>query len=472
MTPPENGRRRSARAGRAVAVSVASAARRRGRGCRLAVVASLLAIAVACAGQPDLAAGLRPVPPPDLSRLPAPLQQQVGDRWRALGEKIDDGASAGELARAYGDAGLILMAAEFEEAAIACLSNAAALAPDDARWPYYLGQFHLLRGEQAEAPAFFARAHALRPTDLPALVRLGEARLDQGRPTDAAARFRDALGLAPRAPAALWGLGRALLAAGEPARAAEHLERALALAPGATRIHYALALAYRQLGDAQLAAEHLAQRGPVEPTLADPLMDAYNGLLQSALAYHNRGFEAFGDGRWAEAAEALRAGLTLEPDNLALRHTLGTALHQMGDVGSAIREFERVLRIEPSHTRALFSLGVILASEGRFEDARRRLEAAVEHEPEYVQARLALAQLLEELRRPGEALAQYEAVVAVDPRRVEAWIGGANVRIGLERYRDADVWLSEARKVHSDVADLATLHETVQAIRAVRRSLR
>ena len=119
-----------------------------------------------------------------------------------------------------------------------------------------------------------------------------------------------------------------------------------------------------------------------------------------------------------------------------------------------------MLRIDPSHPQALFSLGVILASEGRFDESRRRFEAAVEHEPDYVQARLALAQLLLERGSPEEALAQYEAVVEVDPRRVEAWIEGANVRIGLDRYGDADAWLRAARQVHPDVADLAALHDT------------
>ena len=439
---------------------------------RLPAVVLLLAFLGAGCGGASAPAGLRAVPPPDLARLPAPLRQQVGSRWEALTERIEDGAPAAELAQAYGDAGLILMAAEFEEAAITCLLNAAALAPDDPRWPYYLGQFHLLRGENAQAPAFFERTHALRPTDVPTLLRLGEARLDQGRPTEGERRFRDALAVEPRSAAALWGLGRALLASGAPAQAARHLEQALALAPEASRIHYALALAYERLGDAPRAAAHLERRGSVAPPVADRLMDAYHGLLESALAYHNRGFEAFGTGRWAEAAEAFRAGLELEPDNVALRHTLGTALHQMGDVRAAVAEFEALLEIDPSHTRALFSLGVIFASEGRYDEARRRLEAAIEHEPDYVQARLMLADLLQGMGRPEAALSQYEAVVDVDPRRVEAWIDGANVRIGLERYRDADAWLRAARKIHPDVADLVTLHETVEAIRAARRRLR
>ena len=187
------------------------------------------------------------------------------------------------------------------------------------------------------------------------------------------------------------------------------------MAPEASRIHYALALAYERLGDAPRAAAHLERRGSVAPPVADRLMDAYHGLLESALAYHNRGFEAFGTGRWAEAAEAFRAGLELEPENVALRHTLGTALHQMGDVRAAVAEFEALLEIDPSHTRALFSLGVIFASEGRYDEARRRLEAAIEHEPDYVQARLMLADLLQGMGRPEAALSQYEAVVDVDP---------------------------------------------------------
>ena len=428
-------------------------------------------LAGSCGGE-AVPAGLHAVPPPDLARLPAPLREQVGDRWEALTDRIQAGAPAAQLARAYGDAGLLLMAAEFEEAAIACLRNAETLAPDDPRWPYYLGQFHLLRGEQAEAPAYFERAHALRPTDVPTLLQLGEARLDQGRPDDAVARFREALAVEPGSAVALWGLGRALLASDAPAQAARQLEQALALAPQSNRIHYTLALAYERLGEAERAEDHRERRGSVAPSAADPLMDAYHGLLESALAYHNRGFEAFGAGRWAEAVQAFRAGLALEPDNGAIRHTLGTALHQLGDVAGAIRQFETVLRTDPSHAQALFSLGVILASEGRFDESRRRFEAAVEHEPDYVQARLALAQLLQERGSPEDALAQYEAVVEVDPRRLEAWIEGANVRIGLDRYADADAWLRAARQVHPDVADLTALHETVQALRAVRRSLR
>ena len=190
---------------RAARVATGRRAARPGRGAGHRSVALLVAILGAGCGGAGVPAGLQTVPPPDLARLSEPLRQQVGSRWEALAERIEAGGPAAELAGAYGDAGLILMAAEFEEAALACLRNAATLAPDDPRWPYYLGRFHLLRGEQAQAPAFFERAYALRPTDVPTLLQLGEARLDQGRPDDAAERFREALRLEPRSAAALWG---------------------------------------------------------------------------------------------------------------------------------------------------------------------------------------------------------------------------------------------------------------------------
>ena len=416
---------------------------------------------------------VQPVPMPDLSRLPESVQDQVGERYAALAEKAAAPETpSAELARAHGDLGLILMAADFETAAVSSLCNAAALAPRDPRWPYYLGQFHLIRGEHVEAQESFERALALRPTDLPTLVRLGGTSLDHGRPDHAQRLFREALALAPNSAAALGGLGRAVLAGGNHARAVEYLVRALTIEPEATSLHYPLALAYRGLGELERADAHLRGRGPGDPTLPDPLMEEYKGLLESALAYLNRGVEAMQGGIWAEAAALFRRGLELDPENPALGHTLGTALSQMGEIDAAIEQFEDVLRWSPGYARAHFSLGVIHASRGRYREARARFAAAVEHEPDYVQARLGLADIFQMMGCPEESLPHYDHVVEVDPRRVEAWIEAANVLVGLERYEEAYGWLAAARKVHPELPEIVTLHETVEAVLALRRALK
>lgn len=413
------------------------------------------------------------VPMPDLSRLPEPVQEQVRKRYAVLEQAIERQAPAEELGRAYGDVGVILMAAEYPTEAEASLRNAQALARTDPRWPYYLGQFYVSSGERAKASQSFERALTLRATDLPTLVRLGETYLDESRPEDAERVFTQALAVQPTLAVALAGLGRAVLARGSAARAAEHLERALTIEPEATSLHYPLAMAYRSLGDLKKADAHLRQRGRGEPTLFDPLMQESAGMLESALAYQNRGLEALQRADFAAAAAHFRRGLELEPKNAALGHMLGTALHQLGEADAAMRQFEEVLRWSPKHARANFSLGVILESQGRDQEAVGRFAAAVKYEPDYVEARLGLAHCLELLGRPEESLPHYRHVVKVDPRRIDAWIEAANVLISLKRYEEAHDWLTAARRIHPEQPEIVSLQELIEGFltpaRAVKR---
>ena len=274
---------------------------------------------------------VQPVTLPDLSRLPAPVQEQIRNRQVVLDQAVERRAPAEELGRAYGDVGLLLMAAEYQAPAEACLRNAQILASTDPRWSYYLGQLYLASGERAKASESFERALKLRPNDFPTLVRLGGTYLDEDR-ADAAERvFAQAVTLQPQSAAALAGLGRAVLARGDAARAAGHLQRALTIEPEATSLHYPLAMAYRSLGDLKQADAHLRLRGRGEPTLVDPLMQASAGLLESAVTYQNRGLEAMQASDFATAATHFRRALELDPQNAAVGHMLGTALFQKGD---------------------------------------------------------------------------------------------------------------------------------------------
>src|SRR5262245_63967184 len=154
---------------------------------------------------------VQPVTLPDLSRLPAPVQEQIRNRQVILDQAIERKAPAEELGRAYGEVGLLLMAAEYQAPAETCLRNAQILASTDAAWSYYLGQLYLGSGERAKASESFERALKLRPTDFPTLVRLGGTYLDENR-TDAAERlFAQAVAQQPQSAAALAGLelGRA-----------------------------------------------------------------------------------------------------------------------------------------------------------------------------------------------------------------------------------------------------------------------
>jgi tetratricopeptide (TPR) repeat protein len=365
-------------------------------------------------------ATLTPVVLPDLSRMERPVQEQMRQAYASLVKKRDDASTPeGVLASAFGEMGNLLLAAEYLDAAEPCYLNAQALSPDDMQWPYYLGHLYRTRGESQKAAAAFERAHDLAPLDLASLVWLGNVYLEQGHAEAAEALFATAVSLQPQSVAALVGKGRAALANREFSRAAENFERALVIDPRASMVHYPLALAYRGLGEMDRADAHLRRRGDVEVGPADPLMQAFAGLLHSAVSYETRGIRALDSGDWATAEASFRKAIELAPDNASLHHRLGTALSQTGDTRGAMDEFGEAIRRSPGYAPSYFSLGVLLASSGHDSEAIERFSAAVRHEPGYADARLQLAGALIRMKRYGEAHAQLVEGTKHNPERPE-----------------------------------------------------
>jgi tetratricopeptide (TPR) repeat protein len=408
---------------------------------------------------------VRPVPVPDLSRLPESVQRQVRDRYAALDEKTAAPRTPrDDLARAHGDVGLILMATGYHAAAETSLRNAQALAPQDFTWPYYLGQLFLLTSDRANTLKAFERALELRPTDLPTLIRLGEAYLDQARPEDAERLFRRAREIDPRSAAPLEGLGRVAQARGDQARAVEYLEQALALDPQATRVHYPLAQAYRSLGDQQQAESHLGRRGDGRPRLDDPLMRAYYWLVDSADAHYNRGVLAMQAREWAAAADLFRKGLALDPESTQLGHALGLALYWMGERDAAARQFEEVLRRSPDHVETHVSLGVLLAQQNRFRPALAHFAAAAKHDPGRADVHVGQAEMLRNLGDLAASLPHWRRAVEIDPANANSWLEGAKALIALDRNREARDWLTAARKAHPAHPELSAISDQLSAL--------
>jgi len=432
------------------------------RVCSIVIAACVSAAACNRAHEPSseaaTAAALAPVSLPDLSALAESVGRQLRERHERLIKILaTENAARTEQAAAYGDLGRLLMASRFNDEAALCYEHAVALAPDDLRWPYFLGHVYLRKGERGRAAAAFERASTLKPSDVTALVWLGEAYLDDGRPDAAMSAFLKALSIAPQSAPALFGAGRAALARQAYRDATEYLERALAADSRASAVHYPLAMAYRALGDREKAEAHLRLRGGNFPELPDPLLLPDGEILHSAVAYENRGLEALKRGDFAEASGLFRQGLELEPDDPSLRYWLGATLYASGDPSGARREFEAVLKQSPGSARAHFSLGAIFEASGRRAAAIEQFQAAVKSDPNVPDARLRLAEALRASGQLQASLSHYEAAVALDPGIAEAWIGGARALVGLGLNQRASEWLSRARRIHPNRPELAEL---------------
>ena len=378
---------------------------------------------------------IRTVALPDLSRVEESVQTQLRERHAAMLAK--------QNATEYGEIGKVLLAAEFLDPAEAALLNAQSLAPDAMTWPYYLGHLYRKKGDIRKATVAFERALRLTPTDVPTMTWLGEATLDQGRPDAAEPLFAKAASLEPRSAAAHYGLGRAALGTKDYGRAARHLEQALALDGSASVIHYSLAMAYRGLGDERKASSHLQQRGTM-PIRPDPLMQALDGLLNSALTYEKNADVAGNRGEWSAAAEYLKKAIALAPTRASPHHKLGTALFYLKDRRGAVQEFQQALRLSPGFAAAHYALGVLHDDAGEHQQAIGSFSSALASEPMNIDARLGLA---DALRRNGQferSLSEYQRILNVDSGAVRARFGYAAALVRLYRYRDAGAWLTEA----------------------------
>ena len=407
------------------------------------------ASAAAAIVQPPAGLNLQPVELPDLSSMAEPVQAQMHAARAALVSKLEDaGAAPADLGAAYGELGMVFMAAAFLDAARTCFVNAQTLAPGDVRWPYYLGRLYQTQGPLEESAAAFERVLELSPDDVAASILLGDVLLARGDAEAAESRFARAAALRPGLAAARFGLGRAALAGRNYEQAVEELEAALALDPPATSIRYPLAMAYRGLGDSETAETHLRLQGDIETPTPDPLKQTLDELLESPNAYNIRGGRALDVGNYPLAADYFRRGLELAPGDPSLRHRLGTALFQMGDTRGATQQFEQVVRASPEHSRAQFSLGVLRAASGRHQDAIERFSAALEHDPGYFQARAQLAAVLAAGGRPDDSLVHYERLVEMDPAHAEVNLGYAFAFVRLHRWVEARDRLVEGRQMH------------------------
>jgi tetratricopeptide (TPR) repeat protein len=349
---------------------------------------------------------------PDLSRTEKAVQQQITVAFIALQSDKSD-------ANAYGMVGDLLLAAEYYDAAEPFYLHAQALAPNDPRWPYYLGHVYMNRASPQKAVASFERVLQLRPGDIASLVWLGNVRLDQGQPDLAARSFEQALSTDPPVVAALFGAGRAALAERNYSHAVEFFERALAADRRATIVHYPLALAYRGLGDTEKAELHLRQRGTTEVAPPDPLMVSVRELLASSAAEEERGERALNGGDYNGAVAHFTKALESAPDKAPVRHKLATALSLRGDSRGAVEQLEETIRRSPDFAPARYSLGVLLAQDGKLPEATEQFAAAVHADPAFPAARYAYALALLQTKRYEDARTQLKEGAARFPDREE-----------------------------------------------------
>ncbi len=338
---------------------------------------------------------LQPVPRPNLEYADDAVRFALQEARELLDSlRAKPGAGSGELANAFGETGLLYHAHLAFEAAKACYLNAALLAPDDFRWPYYVAYLHQQNGRLDQAAAYYSEALALNPDWDAARLRLGQIRLEQGQWDRAGAVLDRLAGVPAFRGAALFGAGRLAYARREFERARDLLEEALAVSPQASRIHYTLALTYRALGDLEKARYHLSRRGDAEPVFPDPLIADLEALTTGQRTTFHSAMNAVYQKQYALAVRIFREGLRRDPQNLDARVSLARSLYLGGDREGAEAELKAVLEVASERPLANFLLGALLQEDGLTDQAIARFRATLRVEPDHPGANFLMANSL------------------------------------------------------------------------------
>lgn len=122
---------------------------------------------------------------------------------------------------------------------------------------------------------------------------------------------------------------------------------------------------------------------------------------------------------------------------------LANIFHINGEIGKAIKAFNKVLNLNPEHTDAAISLSVLYNDIGQYEDAKKVFDTANERvkgknkgtglmEDKHINKKFAskhyeIADLYLSYNRYDEALFEFNKVVGLDPENLEARIKIAKV---------------------------------------------
>ena len=354
-----------------------------------------------CVPAPVRAAAVEPsalvVPRPDLSAM----QKTPRGRIETLQSSLEEALARGEhetreVLESFGLLGLLYHSASMLDAAETCYQNAQQLAPEDGRWPYYLGLARNTRGDLHGALDAYRDSIRLEPERAATRLRLGEVLLELGRLEEARIHFETVQRMESEPAAALFGLGRLAELADEHERAVELFEQVLTRQPDASAVHYPLAQAYRALGREDDAETQLERRGDRRVSFADPLADML------VLTGKNAALQVIGD-------------LAADPD-FSENAFLGFVLSQFGETAGAAQQVEKMLAFlaesgnaPPAQlARIHYAAGALLVREGRDEAAIPHFESAIAGDGELRDARVKLGNALARALRFKAALAQFD----------------------------------------------------------------
>ena len=239
------------------------------------------------------------------------IAESIKKAEHAEADKQDD-----EVAKAWGETGMLFQAHNMYESAIEAYTYAINLSIDP-RWLYLRGVCYGEMGEAQSALADLERLPALGQ-DVPMIwYRIGEIHLRLANPVAAEAVLRRAVEGQPEFSVALYKLAESLQLLGNLNEARELYLAVHKLDPNAGQVVYRLAQLERSVGNEKLSATWLSKRkNQLAPTVNDPLLRFVAQFSTNPVFFISASKRAYERGDMSAAVAAFSRAVQLEPQNV------------------------------------------------------------------------------------------------------------------------------------------------------------
>jgi tetratricopeptide (TPR) repeat protein len=385
------------------------------------------------------------------------MEKQVVEKIRGLLEQVKQNPTS---AFAWGKLGMNLDVHDLKNESLVCYEKAAALNPEDFRWPYYKGVVLEAQGS-TEAVAYFERATTLKPGYAPAWIRLGQALFTAKRPDEAANKFQQALQLEPTSHAHV-GLARVYLSQGRLEESLSNLLEAVRLQPQHGEAHGLLSEVYRRLNRPQNAQAEMwiSRQLPERTPLPDIEMGEWANEGVSSTWYDIRGRSHLQQGRYDEAVQELTKAANAKAD-ARIYDTLGIAYQYLRRYDDAETYHQKALKLQPKSGSMLNNLASVYFEKGNFPKALEYMERAIQAEPTFAYSYHHLGQMHLRGENRKAAIAAYQRGHDRLPQNGQiatqlAWLLATTPDPSLRNGKEA-VRLAEAVSKSAPVQDPQTL---------------
>lgn len=389
------------------------------------------ALAFACVAPALAADAIKPLPTADLSKLSRENADEIRGYLTQF-NKDKNTLKGSDLAESYANIGALHARVGIFDVAEVAFADAAAINPEDGRWPYLQALIATARGQQAAARKFFERSYQLNPSYLPARMALANALIRENELDRARTLLEEFTKDNKTYPMPYAVLGAIALRQDRNADAVDQFKQAIASEPQATQLYGGLAMAQEKVGDKKAAEQARAKAGDIAPSLPDPMMERILPIIDLKAPV---GAAAAAPANAAQPVSAGNEPPLVGPKQTAMLEAGMSAT--AGNVDAARKTLDAALRQFPNDTELLLSYARIEAAAGKFDAARSRVRAATAAAPKEAGAWYVQGMIEEAAGDDTAATAAFTKALSVDSRNVRARIAIGNIQLRNGNSADA-----------------------------------